>query len=109
MLLTRLGCDAYTAACGEEAIASFEKAIKEGKPYQAVILDLTVQTGMGGLEALKKMRTLDPKIYAVMASGASVDNMSSSYQAQGFSALLPKPFNIQDLTDCIQKIKATRA
>jgi CheY-like chemotaxis protein len=109
LLLNRLGYDVDCVPCGEEAIAKYEKAIKESKPYLAVILDLTVQSGMGGLEALKRLRSLDPDVYAVMASGSSVDNMISSYQAHGFKAILPKPFHVQDLTECMQKINSSQA
>lgn len=105
LLLTRLGYDVDTTTCGEEAIASFEKSIKDKTPYLAVILDLTVQSGMGGLETLKKLRILDPNVYAIMASGSSLDNMLLSYQSHGFKDVLPKPFRVQDLTDCIVKIK----
>lgn len=104
LLLNRLGYDVDCVPCGEEAVEYFQKAIKDNKPYLAVILDLTVQTGMGGLETLKKLRAVDPDVYAVMASGSSVDNMISSYEAHGFKAILPKPFRVQDLTECMRKI-----
>jgi CheY-like chemotaxis protein len=105
LLLNRLGYDVDTTSCGDEALTCFEKALKENTPYLAVILDLTVQSGMGGLETLKKLRILDPNVYAIMASGSSLDNMLLSYQSHGFKDVLPKPFRVQDLTDCIVKIK----
>jgi DNA-binding response OmpR family regulator len=104
LLLERLGYDVDIAPCGEDAIALFEKAIKDRAPYRAVILDLTVLRGMGGLETLKKLRVMDPNVYAIMASGSSVDTMMSSYKAHGFQSILPKPFRIQELTDCIRKM-----
>ncbi|MEI6789144.1 MAG: response regulator [bacterium] len=104
LLLNRLGYDVDTRLCGEEAIACFEKALQEKTPYLAVILDLTVQSGMGGLETLKKLRILDPNVYAIMASGSSLDNMLLSYQSHGFKDVLPKPFRVQDLTDCMVKL-----
>jgi len=109
LLLNRLGYDVDCVHCGEDALEYFKKAVKDSSPYLAVILDLTVQTGMGGLETLKKLRELDPDVYAVMASGSSVDNMISSYQAHGFKAILPKPFRVQDLTECMRQIKSAHA
>ena len=109
LLLNRLGYDVDSAPCGEDAIALFENAIKDGAPYRAVILDLTVLRGMGGLETIKKLRALDPDVYAIMASGSSVDNMLLSYQAYGFQAILPKPFRVQELTDCVNKLDATQS
>lgn len=109
LLLNRLGYDVDSAACGEDAIELFEKARKGRTPYRAVILDLTVLRGMGGLETLKKLRALDPDVYAIMASGSSVDNMLASYQAHGFQSILPKPFRIQELTDCIKKLNPAQS
>jgi two-component system cell cycle sensor histidine kinase/response regulator CckA len=109
LLLTRLGYDVDTTTCGEEAIASFEKSIKDKTPYLAVILDLTVQSGMGGLETLKKLRVLDSQVYAIMASGSSIDNMLLSFQSHGFKDVLPKPFRVQDLTDCMLKLKPAQS
>jgi CheY-like chemotaxis protein len=107
LLLNRLGYEVDTAPCGEEAITRFSQALKSGTPYLAVILDLTVQSGMGGLEAVKKIRALAPSVYAIMASGSSVDNMIASHHALGFNAVLPKPFRLQDITECMQKVPST--
>ena len=104
LLLNRIGYEVDTAPSGEEAIVLFSKALKDQTPYLAVILDLTVQTGMGGMDAVKKLQALDPTVYAIMASGASVDNMIASYQTHGFQDVLPKPFRLQDITACMKKI-----
>lgn len=109
LLLNRLGYEVDTVACGEEALASYEKAMQDKTPYLAVILDLTVQRGMGGLDTLKKLRILDPDVYAIMASGSSVDTMISSYQSYGFKGILPKPFRIQDITECMSKLPSQNA
>ncbi|MEI6167011.1 MAG: response regulator [bacterium] len=107
LLLNRIGYDVDTAPSGEEAIIMFSQALKAQTPYLAVILDLTVQTGMGGIDAIKKLRALDPSVYAIMASGSSVDTMIASYQAHGFKAVLPKPFRLLDITECMQKIPSS--
>ena len=107
LLLNRIGYDVDTAPSGEEAVAIFSKALKSKTPFLAVILDLTVQTGMGGLEAVKKLQALDPSVYAIMASGSSVDTMIASYQALGFKAVLPKPFRLQDITECMKNIPSS--
>jgi len=104
LLLNRIGYDVDTAPSGEEAVALFSHALETDRPYLAVILDLTVQTGMGGIDALKKLRAINPAVYAIMASGASVDNMIASYKSHGFNAVLPKPFRLQDITECMQRI-----
>jgi len=107
LLLNRIGYEVDTAPSGETAVTLFAQALNDKTPYFAVILDLTVQTGMGGLDALKKLRALNPSVYAIMASGASVDNMLASYKAHGFNAVLPKPFRLQDITECMQNIPSS--
>jgi len=50
-MLEELG---YTAECvqnGAEAVDLFQNRKEEGKPFSAVILDLTVPGGIGGKEA----------------------------------------------------------
>ena len=41
-----------------------EAARREGQPFRLVIMDLTVPGGMGGREAMEKLRVLDPKVRA---------------------------------------------
>ncbi|MEI6564733.1 MAG: response regulator [bacterium] len=105
LFLNRLGYDVDCAPNGEQAIELFSSAMKANTPYRAVILDLTVRTGMGGLEAVKELRVLDPHVYAIMSSGSSVDRQTASYHSQGFDAILPKPFRLQDITECMKPIK----
>ena len=107
LLLNRLGYDVDTVTSGENALELFTRAFQKGTPYLAVILDLTVQTGMGGLETIEKILMVDPQVYAIMASGASMDKMVSSYQEHGFKAILPKPFRLQDVQKCMNAINPT--
>jgi two-component system cell cycle sensor histidine kinase/response regulator CckA len=50
-VLTRLGYDIETARDGAEAIAICENAQSSGRSFDAVLLDVTVRGGMGGIEA----------------------------------------------------------
>lgn len=104
MILNRLGYDVECSSCGEECLKRYEQSMKDGLRYDAVILDLSVQTGMGGIDTIKKLREIDPQVIAVMASGASMENATTSYRTHGFTAVLPKPFRVQDVTDCMQKV-----
>ena len=107
LLLNRLGYQADFTSCGEDALVAYDRALKAGTPYQAVILDLTVKQGMGGLAVIPQLRARDPHVYAIVASGASVETLTGSYKSQGFDDILPKPFRLQDLSDCLQRMKST--
>lgn len=43
------------------------------KPYDVVILDLTVPGGMDGKEAINKLLEVDPEVKAIVSSGYSDD------------------------------------
>ena len=45
------------------------KARLEGHPFSLVIMDLTVQGGMGGRETVKKLIEIDPDVRAIVSSG----------------------------------------
>jgi hypothetical protein len=47
-MLRHLGYEVEFAKDGEEAIRLYESAKKSGRPFDAVIMDLTVPGGMGG-------------------------------------------------------------
>jgi two-component system cell cycle sensor histidine kinase/response regulator CckA len=104
IMMDRLGCECDTVPFGEKVLERFAAAKSEGRPYRAVILDLTVAEGMGGIETIRALREKDPEVYAVVASGSSHESKASSCEAHEFNASLPKPFRIQDLADCLAKI-----
>jgi len=104
LMLNRLGYDGEAVSSGEETLEHIAAAQQAGKPFQAVILDLTVKQGMGGLATMKELRQRVPDIYAIVASGASRETILSQYVGQGFNAVLPKPFRMQDVADCLGKI-----
>jgi CheY-like chemotaxis protein len=104
ILLERLGYGVDAVACGEEAIERFQEAGREGVPYRAVILDLNVEAGMGGLETLKQLRALDPHVYCIVASGSSREATAAEAHSHGFNDVLPKPFRLQEVMDCVSRL-----
>ena len=54
-MLEHLGYEVNTALDGERAVELYSEAIKAGRDYDAVILDLTVKVGMDGREAIRKL------------------------------------------------------
>ena len=47
-------------------------------------MDLTIPGGMGGREAVARLRELDPDVRAVVASGYSTDDALAGYKQAGF-------------------------
>ena len=103
-VLANLGYDVQGARDGAEAIALCEGAIAAGKPFDAVILDLTVSGGMGGLETagrLKEMRRA-PKL--IVSSGYSDAPVMSDFARYGFDAVIPKPWVAADIAAALRRV-----
>lgn len=96
-MLDKLGYKVELAIEGAEAIEIYKKAKESGRPFDAVILDLTNQFGMGGVEAIKKFLEIDPGIKAIIATGYSNDPIMSNFGAYGFRGVLAKPFTMDEL------------
>ncbi len=92
-----LGHEAEYATDGEDAIEKFRRASRSEKPFDVVILDLTVRSGMGGEQAVEQLRAIDPQIKAVVSSGYADNPVMSDYRSYGFAAFLVKPYRIDDL------------
>jgi len=103
-MLHRMGYEVELAKDGKEAIGLYQDALDAGKPFDAVILDLTVPGAMGGKEAIARLYEVDAKVKAIVSSGYSVDPVMSNYKKYGFCAVVEKPFNLQKLGTTLDKI-----
>ncbi len=100
-MLARLGYEVVTVADGNEAIAAFGDARRAGRPMDVVVMDLTVPGGMGGAEALRALRAMDPAVRAVVTSGYSNDPVMSRYREHGFSGIVTKPYTVDELAAAV--------
>jgi PAS domain S-box-containing protein len=103
-MLRSLGYTTDTARDGEEAIARDLAAMRAGKPLNLVILDLTVPGGMGGREAVAKLRQIDPRAKVIVSSGYSNDDVMGNFMAYGFSGVVPKPYNLAQLGEAVGRV-----
>jgi CheY-like chemotaxis protein len=103
-MLETLGYEVLAAADGAEAVALYEAERRAGRPIAAVLMDLTVPGGMGGVEALRRLRVIDPAVRAVATSGYSNDPVMAAHGAYGFSGVLPKPYTLDDLARAIADV-----
>jgi len=87
-----------------EAVDLYRQRKEEGTPFSAVILDLTIPGGVGGKEVIKKLRSFDPDIKAIVSSGYSTDPILANYRDYGFSAVLIKPYRTQDMIRVFQEM-----
>jgi PAS domain S-box-containing protein len=102
--LTEAGYQVETASGGAEAVQRYQHALQTGNRFDLVILDLKVPGGMGGHEALREMRAIDPDVRAIVSSGYSNDSIMANYADYGFVAVLTKPYTSHALTSLVAQI-----
>ena len=99
-----LGYEVEYASDGREAIEKYARAMEEGEPFDAVMIDLTVPGGMGGEEAQKKLMEIDPAVKSIVSSGYSNDPVMSKFEEYGFKGVVTKPYNIEVLSKAIHGV-----
>ena len=104
--LQSLGYEVQTARDGATAIALYEEAKAAARPFDAVLLDLTVRGGMGGVEAAAKLKELDPSSKLIVSSGYSASPAMSEFTTYGFDAVLPKPWSMPDVSAVVRRVLA---
>jgi CheY-like chemotaxis protein/anti-sigma regulatory factor (Ser/Thr protein kinase) len=105
-MLQSLGYEVETAKDGSEAIEKYVKAKVAGRPYEAVMMDLTIPNGMSGREAITRLREFDPGVKAVVSSGYSFDPVMANYRQFGFKGIIPKPYRIEELGRVLSEVVA---
>ncbi len=103
-LLEQCGYEAVLARDGEEMLTKYREALESGKPFDAVILDLVIEGGMGGQEAIKHLLELDPHAKVLISSGYSNAPAMSQYKEFGFKGFLAKPYRLAELGKILHEV-----
>ncbi len=103
-MLRRMGFQVSTAEDHEEGIALYRTAIREELLFKVVIMDLTIPGGLGGREALERLRQIDPEARVIVSSGYSQDPVMARFRGYGFSGMVAKPYRIEDLAEAISGV-----
>lgn len=103
-MLEWAGYEVELAEGGEEAIRIYTQARESAKPFSAVIMDLTIPGGMGGKEAIGKLREIDPDVKAIVSSGYSTDPIMADYKQYGFSGVVAKPYQAGEVEKTLRNV-----
>ncbi len=103
-MLRHLGYTVDDAAGGEEAVTMYRQALASGTSYDAVILDLTVPGGMGGVDTINALRDLDAGVKALVSSGYSEESVIAQYESYGFQGVVPKPVDLKTLSRELKRV-----
>jgi signal transduction histidine kinase/CheY-like chemotaxis protein len=101
--LDALGYEAEEAATGEEAVDRYRRRFLEGRPFQLVLMDLTLPGGHSGDDAMREIRQLDPCARVIASSGAIEAGMHGDLLRLGYISALPKPFDLQKLSQALSE------
>jgi PAS domain S-box-containing protein len=107
--LARLGYTVDFAEDGARAVEQYREALRSGRPFDLVIMDLTIPGGMGGLEAIGKLRELDPQVKALVSSGYSNDPVMAEFRNYGFAGVVTKPYRIKELSETVYGLLSGKA
>ena len=100
-LIKALGHEAEFSAHGKDDVEKYALAKHLGKPFNAVILDITTRGEIGGAEAVRMLKEIDPGAMAIVSSGYSDNAITSNYREYKFDAFLKKPYNVVILRDVL--------
>jgi len=100
----RLGLAVETAKNGTDAITLYKNALTEGAPFDAVLLDMTISGGMGGVEASKELHKIDPNVKTIVMSGYSDHEVMAKPADYGFCGVISKPFRLNEFSQILHSV-----
>jgi CheY-like chemotaxis protein len=106
--LAPLGYDVTEATDALLAIRLYQEALQAGNRFDLVISDLTLPGGMGGQEAVRRMREIDPEVKAIVSSGYAMDPVVSRYRDHGFCGMIAKPYELDALGRVVAETLAAK-
>ena len=103
-MLGMMGYKCVTCENGQQACSLYKQAMEAGCPFSAVIMDLTIPGGMGGVETMAQIRLIDPTALGIVASGYCGAPEFASYKDYGFVAAVPKPFTLSQIAETLLRV-----
>ncbi|MFC1680124.1 response regulator [Elusimicrobiota bacterium] len=96
-LLDGFGCRTASAQTGRDAVEAFRAAGKAGTPFDAVILDVSLNGDLDGDDLLERLREAAPRVSVIVTSSYLDDPSMSCRSERGFEAVISKPFGVRDV------------
>ncbi len=100
-MFEHFGCEVVQSATGEEALALCRQAADSGRPFDLVLLELWIDGGMGGIDAVGQIRELMPGAVIVAISGDEGNAVMLRADEHQFTTAQAKPFSIDAVENLI--------
>jgi len=105
-MLSYMGYEVEVARDGAEAVILYKEAQEAGKPFDVVILDLTIVDGMGAKKAIKELSKIDSNVKAIVSTAYVNDPITSNFRQHGFKAFAIKPYELPKLITIVDRLIA---
>jgi DNA-binding NtrC family response regulator len=102
--LEKLGLQTISARGGKEAIAIYQQSLQNGKPIDAIILDLNLAAGEDGMEIAAELRSMNPEARLIVASGHSESPEMSHSEDYGFQGAIEKDFDKESMKQVLYQV-----
>ncbi len=106
--LKKEGYEVVETADGSDTVKAYSEAMMARRPFDLVLIDLTIPLGMGGARAMQLLRQVDPEVDAIVSSGNRSDPAMLQPSAHGFADVLPKPYDSEDLVRVTNQVLERR-
>jgi CheY-like chemotaxis protein len=102
------GYEIIETADGSDTVKFYNEALVAKKPFDIVLIDLTIPLGMGGARAMELLRQLDVHVDAIVSSGNRSDPAMLQPSKHGFADVLPNPYDSGDLIRVVRQVLERR-
>jgi two-component system, cell cycle sensor histidine kinase and response regulator CckA len=98
-MLEDVGIETLVAVNGEEGVKIYEARQAE---IDLILLDLSMP-GMGGKQAFKKLKNVNPDAKVILSSGYSETEVSDDLRELGLTGFIQKPYRYDVLKEMLRK------
>jgi PAS domain S-box-containing protein len=95
-----------SAASGEEALQRIDEAYAGGTPYEIILMDYYLGSGIDGIEATRRIRDTaaqDPKPAIFMVTGSAGESARTMAEEAGVNVFLLKPLTTRLISTAIER------
>jgi CheY-like chemotaxis protein len=109
-VLRHFGYDVAVTQSPETCVVLYDQARSAGRPFDLVVLDLTIRGGSRrGIDTLAALRLMDPTVRAVAHSGDPEADIMKDPLRYGFVGAIRKPTPLAQLSRIVQNLIAKDA
>ncbi len=103
-MLVNLGYQVTTTTDGSQAIAAAAKAKATNVPFDIILMDLIIPSGLGGADALPTINKINPNAKIIASSGHLDHPAMREFKKFGFTAVLQKPYKLERLQTLLAEL-----